>query len=113
MKPPMWEARPPEPERDILAEDRLSKSRRRWWLGNWLTGRVGVVVLVVFIVGGLGWVVMAGSGLGSDRSRESFDVVRVKDPEAGRLLTLGEQSLASSYGVPLHLGDGGVAGGPA
>ena len=108
MKPPIWEARSPESERDILAEERLRKPRRRWWPGNWLTGRVGAVVLVVFIVGGLGWVVTAGSNLGSDRSRESFDVVRVKDPEAGRLLTLGEQSLASSYGVPLHLGDGGL-----
>lgn len=57
----IWRGPGPEGSRpagkDILAEEReRRRSRLRLvWPGNWFTGKPGIVFLVLFVLGGLGW----------------------------------------------------------
>ena len=51
---------------DILSEERERRRSglRLIWPGNWFKGRVGVCVLVIFVVTGIGWVMFQGVGNG-------------------------------------------------
>ncbi len=107
----LW-AQPKLPAKaDILAEERERRQRRgRWqflWPGSWLYGKVGVVVLGVFIVGGLAWAGYQGVGGGLAQGAEP-SVEVVIHPEAGRGLTAVEYAAAERFGVPLELGEGGL-----
>ena len=102
----------PEDRRDILQEDRERRVRRRrlWylWPGNLLSGKFGMAVLALFLVGGLGWVLYSNiSGAIEDRFPEEAPAAAVH-PDAGRALTAGEYTLAAFFGEPLYLGDGGL-----
>ena len=74
-----------------------------------MVGRAGVVILLVFLVGGLGWFGVQrwddsrqiGPGVG-------FPSLLPPVPERGQDLSVSEYSLASRYGKPLYLGTGGV-----
>ena len=76
---------------------------------SWLVGRAGVVILLVFLVGGLGWFGVqrwddsrqVGPGVGSPSLLPPV-------PERGQDLSVSEYSLASRYGKPLYLGTSGV-----
>ena len=101
----------PGEEPDILSDERDRRERRRRGLrrflpGAWMSGRVGMIVLVVFLVvgGGLAWwqrVDPAGAGRATPSVREPH-------PEAGRRLTAAESGLGGRYGRPLFLGEGGL-----
>ena len=52
----VWQPPPEEESPDILAEER-ARPRRMWWPGNWLRGRGGIVILVLFFAGGLAYLV--------------------------------------------------------
>ena len=79
---------------DILAEERERRLRQRrglraLWLGNWLTGRTGVVFLCIFLVAGLGWMVFqrmdpARSDVRVDVSAAAAAPERVRDLTASR-----------------------------
>ena len=94
---------------DLLAEERERRRSkvRLAWPGNWFTGRFGLVVLVVFVGGGLGWSLFQTLGARFD-SRSSSAVSDVLHPESGRDLTVAEYALAEQYGQPVFLGDGGM-----
>ena len=100
---------------DILAEERERRLRQRrglraLWLGNWLTGRAGVICLCLFLVAGLGW--MGFQGMPSGRADAGIHVSPgASPPERVRDLTASEHALASGYGEPLFLGLGGGASG--
>ena len=74
-----------------------------------MAGRTGVVILLGFLVGGLGWFGFQRwddaerLGPGSDSPPLLSPV-----PEWGQDLSPSEYSLASRYGSPLYLGTGGV-----
>ena len=97
---------------DILAEERERRLRQRrglraLWLGNWLTGRTGVVFLCIFLVAGLGWMVF--QRMDPARSDVRVDVsAAAAAPERVRDLTASEHALASRYGDPLYVGPGGM-----
>ena len=92
---------------DILAEERI-KPVRWWWPGGWLQGNFGVAVLVVVVVGGVGWFAWEGlAGLRGSASAVVGGSVEVH-PEYGRDLDAGEYGLAERYGTPLYLGKGGL-----
>ena len=107
MKPPIWEAPLREPDRDILSEERV-RPRRWWWPGSWLTGRTGMTLLAVFVVGGLGWTMVSRIGVGPSGAPGAGEAPRVNHPESGRRLAPAEYGLASEYGSPLFLGKGGL-----
>ncbi len=97
---------------DILAEEKERRLRQRrglraLWLGNWLTGRAGVIFLCLFLVAGLGW-------LGFQRMAPGRSDVGIhassaaSPPERVRALTASEHALASGYGEPLYVGPGGL-----
>ena len=99
---------------DILAEERERRLRRRrgiraFFPSSWLTGRAGVFILVVFLLGGLGWLGFQRWGdadrLGPGSGSPSFSS---PVPERARDLTASEYSLASRYGRPLYFGTEGV-----
>ena len=95
---------------DILAEERERRLRQRrglrsLWLGNWLTGRTGVVFLCIFLVVGLGWLVFQRMDSGGSDVRAH---VSAAVPERVRDLTASEHALASGYGEPLYMGPGGL-----
>ena len=97
---------------DILAEEKERRLRQRrglraLWLGNWLTGRAGVIFLCLFLVAGLGWMGFQRMAPG----RSDVDVhasVAGSLPERVRDLTASEHALASGYGEPLYVGPGGL-----
>ena len=100
---------PAEARRDILSGERRRGPGKWWWPGNWLSGRTGLVVLVAFIVLGLGWISIEG-GFGSDGkpSSPAFPVLESAHPDSGRPLTDTEYALAEPFGEPLRLGARGV-----
>ena len=62
MRPSIWEEDDSGKDSgaDILAEERERRLQRRrgfrvLFPSNWLAGRTGVVILLAFLVGGLGW----------------------------------------------------------
>ena len=67
------------------------------------------MVLVAFIVLGLGWILIGG-GFRSDgkRSSAALPLLESAHPDAGRPLTGLEYALAEPFGEPLRLGDRGV-----
>ena len=116
MRPSLWEEDDSGEDSgaDILAEERERRLRRRrgfrvFFLSNWLAGRAGVVILLAFLVGSLGWfgfqrwddAQRLGPGSGSPSLSASV-------PERAQDLSASEYSLASRYGRPLYLGAGGV-----
>ncbi len=106
MKPPLWEAPPAEPPRDILAGERARP--RRWWRpGGWLSGRLGMAVLAVFVAGGLGWVLFSKVDPGPAGPAGRSGAAWPAHPESGRDLTPAERAFAAGYGQPLFLGSGG------
>ena len=97
---------------DILAEERERRLRQRrglrsLWLGNWLTGRTGVVFLCIFLVVGLGWLVFQRMDSGGSDVRADVPT-GAPAPERVRDLTASEHALASGYGEPLYVGLGGL-----
>ncbi len=104
-----WQPPAPAPRRDILAEER-GRPRRMWWPGNWLSGRVGVVFLVLFLVGAAGFVVWdnVNTRMGGLSGADGMDGSVVVHPESGRSLTPAENTVGERYGRPLFLGDGGL-----
>lgn len=114
MRPRIWEDEPSgEPGADILSAERERRLRRRRGLrsllpGSWLTGRFGIAVLCIFILGGAGLIGFQRFA-GPDRIQAAPAPARAdRHPESGRDLTVSEYSLAARYGQPLHLGDGGL-----
>ena len=116
MRPSIWEEDVSGKDSgvDILAEERERRLRRRRGLraffpSNWLAGRTGFVILLAFLVGGLGllgfqrWDDSNHLGPGSGSSFLSPPV-----PERAQDLSASEYSLASRFGRPLYLGTGGV-----
>ena len=116
MRPSIWEEDDSGEDSgaDILAEERERRLQRRrgfrvLFPSNWLAGRTGVVILLAFLVGGLGWfgfqrwddARQVGPGVGSPSLLPTV-------PERGRDLSVSEYSLASRYGSPLYLGTGGI-----
>ena len=98
---------------DILEGERERRARRRRGLrvlfpGYWLTGPLGIVLLCVFVAGGVG-LIGYQKFTASDRVEASSESGRSeRHPEAGRELTVSEYSLAARYGEPLRLGLGGL-----
>ena len=100
-------------ERDILSEERERRVRRRRGFrallpSSWLFGRTGVVILMVFLVGGLGW--FGFRNLGDSRVDSGPPVPSGRSlpvPDRQRDLTSSEHSLAARYGEPLYMGSGG------
>ena len=96
---------------DILADERVRRVRW-WWPGSWFEGRLGLVILVVVVMGGVGWFAFGGAfgwrvspdGGGVRVGVEGGEV----HPGYGRDLTAGEYALAERYGTPLYLGKGGL-----
>ena len=99
---------------DILAEERSRKSGRfsrvtMFWPGFWLTGPVGVVALVLFIVGGLVFAYWSDPdpsdiiGLSSNES-----LPQGIHPESGRALTGLESLKVDAIGKGLYLGPSGL-----
>ncbi len=111
--PSIWEEpEPPGSSVDILAEERERRTRgrgriRRFWPGNWLTGRSGVFALCFFLASGLGFLGFQHLDFGDPYAPVSSSPPGSVFPEEIRSLTAAEYSLASRYGVPLHLGPGG------
>ena len=97
--------------RDILQDDRERRSRSRFRYlhpGTFLSGRFGAVVLAVFLAGGLGWFLYENfSGVFSPRPAPAPQPAPAH-PEAGRVLSPVEHTLASVFGAPLFLGDRGL-----
>ena len=95
----------PPLEGDILGEER--RSRLRFLApGYWLVGRVGVFVLVAFLVVAFAWF----GFLRSDRDvhfvrADAVDAPVVED--VGRALFAGEYSIGEAYGEPIGLGEHG------
>ena len=98
-----------QPPPDILVEERERRSSRFWllWPGRWFTGGFGVAVLVVFVVGGMGWVGYQGLGKSLIHGSRAAFVVEAH-PESGRVLTVSEYAVAEQFGLPVALGDGGL-----
>ena len=93
---------------DILADERVLRSRRRWWSpASWLSGRAGLVVLVAFLLLGPLYLYFNDriSWLRADRSSVSTYIPQSN--EAGRDLTPSEFAMARFFGEPIRLGDGG------
>ena len=109
MKAPSIFDDPGEARRDILSEERERVGPKRWWWpGNWLSGRIGLGFLVVFIVLGLGWIVIGGgSGRDGKLPNSEYFPAEYTDPEAGRPLTGSEYALAEPFGEPIRLGERG------
>ena len=109
--PPVFEERPPVGSgRDILQEERERRrgGLRRVTPGYWLSGRLGVFVLVVFILSSVSLVgfrhftnPLRETGLPPEVLVVPEGPVRVRD------LTVSEYSLAVSFGKPLFMGDAG------
>ena len=99
---------------DILSEERGRRARRRRGLrglffGSWFSGRFGILLLCLFVFGGLGWLGFQRldvAGLFGGRPVPVAPLVAVSD--AGRELTVSEHSSAARYGRPLRLGSGGL-----
>ena len=117
MIPSLWEEESPRsPAPDILDEERERRARRRRGVraifpSSWMNGRLGLALLLVFLVGGVGWFgfqrwggLPGGDGPGHGAVRLESSPV----PERRRDLTAGEYSLASRYGLPLYMGEGHV-----
>ena len=95
---------------DILVEEREHRSRSRFRYlhpGSFLTGKFGVFVLVLFLVGGLGWLAYESISGALARGQAAPETLAAH-PEAGRVLSPVEHTLASSFGEPMFLGDRGL-----
>ena len=99
---------------DILSEERARRLRQRrgvraFLMGSWAPGRVGLLVLLVLLVtlvSGIAWLGFQRWGPWGEAVSAS-DAPWARASESARDLTVSEYSLASRYGVPLHLGQGG------
>ena len=97
--------------RDILEDERERRERRRrgfrkFLPGAWLSGRSGVVILLVFLV--VGGVVAWWQRVDPTGAGTRAPVAREPHPEAGRRLTAAESGVGGRYGRPLFLGEGGL-----
>ena len=113
---PSWESFLPGPfeqaseAKDILAEDRVASKS---WFGRlrivpWPVGRLGVAILLGFVIGtlGLAFFVISG-GDEAERWSERGWGGEVVHAEVGRTLFVDEAVAASMYGTPRKLGPGG------
>ena len=112
-----WERLVPSPfeevseRKDILAEERaVGKSRLpRLRLMRWPMGRLGLAVLLAFIVGTLGLAFVVRGGDDSQVGWEGQQWPGQADhAETGRLLFVDEAVAASMYGAPRDLGPAGL-----
>ena len=96
-----------KPETDILAEERRRRGGWVFWPGVFLSGRRGVVLLVLFLVGGLGWMVQDGWRPSLPSGGEAA-AAQAGPIEVGRQLRGVEYAFAEQFGSPLFMGEGGA-----
>ena len=106
-----WEAPPQEPPKDILAEERARPRRSlfRFMLpGSWLKGRSGAAIMGVFVLAGLGWILLPVRDWVGLETTARPAISMMVHPDSGRELTGAEYADARRYGRPLYLGDRGL-----
>ena len=115
MLPSLWEEESPRtPAPDILEDERERRARRRRGVravlpSSWMSGRLGLVLLLVFLAVGMGFVGFQRWGSPSGWSGSGYASTRLESspaPERQRDLSAGEYALASRYGLPLYMGKG-------